>query len=320
MTGRSSGARPPHNPWRGTRTIEARLSTIGGMPGDRPQLTVRNLEHPDAVRELGRGTGGYVDLGSGLVIGRAVLEPGWRWSEDVKPVVGTPSCQIHHVQLVLSGRLGVRMDDGEAVEAGPNEVVDIPPGHDAWVVGDEPLHTLDVFGHSAEFAQAAAHARAVVTMLMTDIVDSTRLAGQLGDAAWKQRLAEHNQIVRRHLAQHGGREVDTTGDGFLAAFTSAEAALRAALAIREAVRTAGVEIRAGVHTGEVDVVDGGDLRGIAVHEAARIMAAAGGGGVYTSALTRLLASASGLTFRSVGTHALKGFETPAELFAVGEGT
>ena len=254
------------------------------------------------------------------MIGRAVLEPGWRWSEDVKSVVGTPSCQIHHLQLILSGRLGVRMDGGEEAEVGPHEVVDIPSGHDAWVIGDKPLVLLDVFGHSAEFAKPASHARAVVTMLMTDIVDSTKLAGQLGDAAWKQRLAEHNQIVRRHLAQHGGREVDTTGDGFLAAFNSAAAALRAALAIRDAVRSAGVEIRAGVHTGEVDIVEGGNLRGIAVHEAARIMAAAAGGTVYTSGLTRTLASASGLAFESVGVHALKGFDTPAELFAVVEAT
>jgi class 3 adenylate cyclase len=307
-----------------TRTAEdpgvGQVPRIRYMTGERPQLTVRSLDHPDADRPLGRGSGGYVDLGSGLVIGRAVLEPGWRWSEDVKSVVGTPSCQIHHLQLILSGRLGVRMDGGEEAEVGPHEVVDIPSGHDAWVIGDEPLVLLDVFGHSAEFAQPAAHARAVVTMLMTDIVDSTKLAGQLGDAAWKQRLAEHNQIVRRHLAQNDGREVDTTGDGFLAAFNSAAAALRAALAIRDAVRSAGVEIRAGVHTGEVDIVEGGDLRGIAVHEAARIMAAAGAGTVYTSGLTRTLASASGLAFESVGVHALKGFETPAELFAVRDGT
>ena len=290
------------------------------MTGQRPQLTVKSLDHPDAIRQLGRGSGLFVDLGSGLVIGRAVLEPGWRWSVDLKAVVGTPSCQIHHLQLVLSGRLGVRMDAGEEGEVGPNEVVDIPPGHDSWVVGDEPLVILDVFGHSAEFALPAAHTRAVLTMLMTDIVDSTRLAGQLGDAAWKGRLADHNRIVRRQLAHFGGREVDTTGDGFLAAFNSVESALQAAVSIRDAVRSAGVAIRAGVHTGEVDLVEGGDLRGIAVHEAARIMAAAGAGSVYASGLTRILAAASGLGFRSVGTHALKGFEAPVELFAVGEGT
>jgi class 3 adenylate cyclase len=153
-------------------------------------------------------------------------------------------------------------------------------------------------------------------MLMTDIVNSTQTAARIGDAAWKQRLADHNRIVRRHLERYGGREVDTTGDGFLAAFASAESALRCALAVCRAVTDVGVDIRAGVHTGEVDLVEGGDLRGIAVHETARIMAAAGTGSVMTSALTRALAAASGLMFTSAGTHALKGFEQPVELFSV----
>ncbi|TAK01275.1 MAG: hypothetical protein EPO36_05885 [Chloroflexota bacterium] len=124
-----------------------------------------------------------------------------------------------------------------------------------------------------------------MTMLMTDIVDSTMLAGQLGDAARKQRLAEHNRIVRRHLAQHGGREVDTTGDGFLAAFNSAAAALRAALAIRDAVRSAGVE-SAQAFTPARSTWSRGDLRSFAVHEAGRIMATVGAGTVCTSGLTR----------------------------------
>jgi len=257
-----------------------------------------------------------VDMGNGLVIGRGVFEPGWRWSVDLKPFVGTPSCQVHHLQLVLSGRLGLQMDGGEAFEVGPNQVVDLPPGHDAWVVGDEPLVLVDMSGNSADFGLATSAARTIQTMLMTDIVDSTRMAGQLGSAAWKQRLADHNKIVRQLLERFHGREVDTTGDGFLAAFNSAEAALRAALSLREAVRAAGVEIRIGVHTGEVDVVEGGDLRGIAVHETARIMAAAGAGEVFASGLVRTLASASGLTFHSTGPHTLKGFDAPVELFTV----
>jgi class 3 adenylate cyclase len=118
------------------------------------------------------------------------------------------------------------------------------------------------------------------------------------------------------LTRFGGREVNTTGDGFLAAFASAEAALRAALTVRDAVGEAGVEVRVGVQTGEVDVVEEGDVRGIAVHETARIMAAADAGSVYTSALSRMLAGASGLGFVSTGTHVLKGFEAPVELFRV----
>ena len=280
------------------------------------QFRTKNLDEPDEVRVLGRGRGAFVDLGNGLAIGRAVLEPGWRWSIDLKPVVGTPSCQVHHLQLVLSGRLGIRLDTGEQRVFGPNEIVDLPPGHDAWVDGDEPLIVVDMSGNSGDFALPAPRARAVLTMLMTDIVNSTQTAGRLGDAAWKQRLADHNRIVRRLLQRFGGREIDTTGDGFLAAFDSAERALRAALAIRDAVAEAGVEIRAGVHTGEVDVVESGNLRGIAVHETARIMAAARPGSVFASGLSRALAAASGLGFTSTGTHSMKGFDEPVELFEV----
>ncbi len=280
------------------------------------QVRSKNLDHPDARRPMGRGSGEFVDLGRGLTVGRGRLEPGWRWSEDLKPVVGTPSCLIHHIQLVLSGRLGVQMDGGATEIFGPGAVIDIPPGHDAWVEGDEPLLLVDVSGNSADFALPASRSRSVLTMLMTDIVNSTQTASSLGDAAWKQHLAEHNRIVRLQIDRFGGREVDTTGDGFLASFSSAEAALRCALAIRDAIAAAGVHIRAGVHTGEVDVVEGGDLRGIAVHETARIMSAAQPGQVYASGLARALAGNARLRYTSTGTHALKGFEEPVELFEV----
>ena len=283
-----------------------------------PQVRSKNLDEPDDLRDLGRGSGAFVDLGKGLAVGRAVLQPGWRWSEDVRPVVGTPSCLVHHIQLVLSGRLGVRLDGGEDQVFGPTSVVEIPPGHDAWVVGDEPCVVIDLAGNAVDFALPAPQARTVLTMLMTDIVDSTPTAVRIGDAAWKQRLGEHHRIVRRLLDRFGGREVDTTGDGFLSAFTSAEAALRCALAIRDALHGAGVVIRAGVHTGEVDVVEGGDLRGIAVHETARIMAAAPSGSVLASGLARALAGASRLRFTSTGTQALKGFDEPVELFEVAD--
>lgn len=281
------------------------------------RLRSKNLEDPDSLRPLGHGVGVFVDLGRGFVIGRAVLEPGWRWSIDVQPVVGTSSCQVHHLQLILAGRFVVRMDDGEEREFGPSDVMDVPPGHDAWVAGDEPLVIVDMSGNVSDFALPSPRARTLLTMLMTDIVDSTQTAARIGDAAWKQRLGDHNRTVRFQIERFAGREVATTGDGFLAAFASAEAAVRAAISIRSAVAAVGVQIRAGVHTGEVDVIDG-DLRGIAVHEAARVMAAAPGGSIYTSAVSRLLAGGSGIRFESVGVHALKGFDEPVELFAVGE--
>ena len=275
----------------------------------------KNFNAPDATRNLGHGEGSYVEV-AGLAVGRARLEPGWRWSADVKPLVGTASCEIHHFQMILEGRMGVRMDEGGDYEFGPGEVIDLPPGHDVWVVGDAPLVLVDMSGNSAEFSLPVSQARAVVTMLMTDIVDSTKTAAEIGDAAWRQRLANHNRLVRRQLERFGGREVDTTGDGFLAAFASAEAGLRAALSIHEAVASAGVAVRVGVHTGDVDLLPDGNLRGIAVHETARIMAAAPGGSVYTSGVSRALANSSGLHFESAGVHALKGIPDPVELFVV----
>ena len=279
------------------------------------RVTSRNFTSPDQTRNLGHGTGSYVVV-AGLAIGRATLEPGWRWSVDVKPLVRTPSCQIHHLQMILEGRLGVRMDEGGEYDFGPGEVIDLPPGHDVWVIDDQPVVIVDMSGNSAEFSLPVSQSRAVVTMLMTDIVDSTKTAAEIGDAAWRQRLANHNRMVRRQLERFGGREVVTTGDGFLAAFVSAEACLRAALSALEAVGAAGIQIRVGVHTGEVDLLAGGDLRGIAVHEAARIMAAAPAGSVYASAVTRALSSSSGLRFDSLGSHALKGIPEPVELFLV----
>lgn len=284
------------------------------VPGS--EIRSKHFDDPDEVRDLGRGAGTFVDLGRGMIIGRAVLAPGWRWSEDVRPVVGTPSCQVHHLQLLISGRLGVQMDGGEPQVFGPNSVLDLPPGHDTWVDGDEPVVILDMSGNSADFALPAPRARGVVTMLMTDIVSSTQTAASIGDAAWKQQLGGHNQIVRRHLGRFGGREVDTTGDGFLVTFASAEAALRCALSICDALKGTGIEIRAGVHTGEVDVVDDGDILGVAVHETARIMAAASPGTVLASGLSRALVGASGLRFTSVGTRSLKGIDQPMELFQV----
>ncbi|HWP00634.1 MAG TPA: adenylate/guanylate cyclase domain-containing protein [Methylococcus sp.] len=215
-------------------------------------------------------------------IGYAVAQPGFRWSTDFGPQAGTPSCQIHHLQVFLTGRFRVRMDDGEEVEFGPMEIGDIPPGHDAWVVGDEPVHILDFAGHSDAIGMPREHERIVTTLLMTDIVGSTATASRLGDTAWREVLTDHNRLVRAQLLRFGGSEVNTTGDGFLATFRSAIAALRCAAAIVDVVREAGIEVRAGVHTGEVEIM-GSDVGGVAVHAAARIMGLAGASEVYVSA-------------------------------------
>jgi class 3 adenylate cyclase len=278
------------------------------------RLTRTSLASPNTDRTLGRALGAIAQAGA-LSVGRAWLEPGWRWSEDVKPVAGTSSCMIHHVQVLLGGRLAVRLDDGEEMEFEPGDVFEIPPGHDSWVVGDEPADLLDISGNVGEFGLPAVSARVVVTLLMSDIVGSTETLARLGDAAWKQMLADHDRIVRSELRRARGREIDTTGDGFLAEFDSAASALECALRICRAVEGLGLHVRVGVHTGEIERV-ADDVRGLAVHTVARVMSAAGPSQVLTTMTTRLLSSGSSFRFEDRGAQALKGLPDPIALYEV----
>lgn len=106
-------------------------------------LERKNLGEADEVRTFSRGRVEIVRL-SGLVLGRAIFEPGWRWSTDVKPTAGTASCQVAHAALIISGRMRVRLDDGTELDLAAGDAHVVPPGHDAWVVGDEPLVSIDV--------------------------------------------------------------------------------------------------------------------------------------------------------------------------------
>ena len=116
-------------------------------------LISKSLDQPDETRPIpnGKGKVEVVNLGGATVM-RATFEPGWRWSEHVKPIAQTESCQVAHTGYIVSGRLHVRMDDGTEVEMGPGEASITPAGHDAWVVGDEPVIFLD-------FAGAATYAK-----------------------------------------------------------------------------------------------------------------------------------------------------------------
>jgi class 3 adenylate cyclase len=276
------------------------------------QIQRKNLRDPDELRQFDHGVGSLTRIGTNT-IGRGVLEPGWRWTTHMGPVMGTASCPVHHVQLLVSGRFGVRMDDGEEIILEPNDVADIPPGHEAWVEGDAPVVILDIGGNIDAIGVPREHRRIVTTLLMTDIVDSTRMASELGDQAWRQRLDDHNRVVRTQLVRADGTEVSTTGDGFLATFGSAAAALRAAAAIRDGVREVGFQIRAGVHTGEVELLPG-DIGGIAVHAVARIMALAGPSDVLVSAVAVGLAEGSGVEVEPAGSHLVKGLERPIEVY------
>jgi class 3 adenylate cyclase len=278
------------------------------------RLARGNLADPTTARSIGRGLGTMNPIGA-VVVGRAQLEPGWRWSEDVKPIVGTSSCQVHHVHVLLAGHLGVRLDDGEEAAFGPFDTFEIPPGHDAWVIGAERVDILDISGNSELFGLPVTTARAIATLLMTDIVGSTDHLARVGDVAWRQLLADHDRVVRSELRRAQGREVATTGDGFVAEFASAGAALACAVRIRDAVRDLGIEVRIGVHTGEIERA-GDDVRGIAVHTAARVMASAGPSEIVTTMITRLLSAAGPFAFESRGEQQLKGLPAPIELFLV----
>ena len=274
----------------------------------------RSFREPDLARTFPHGSGVVARVGA-LAVGRAELEPGWRWSNDLRPAVGTPSCPSHHLHVLLSGRFAVQMDGADAEEFAPGDVFDVPPGHDAWVVGDEPVVLLDLSGNVSDFGLPTAHGRVLATILMTDIVSSTPLAERLGDAGWKQLLARHDRVVRVALERFRGREIDTTGDGFLVTFDSAVGAVRAARDIAAATRAAGVEVRIGVHTGEIEVFPD-DARGLAIHVAARVMAEAASSEVLVSAVTRALVDDPALTFEPVGARTLKGLAQPVELFRV----
>jgi len=114
----------------------------------------KGLDSPDEVRSFDKGRMDVVTLGN-VTVGRAVFEPGWRWSECVKPIAGTDSCQVPHVGYVVSGRMKVVMDDGAEEEFGPNDALVIPPGHDAWILGEEPCVVLD-FAGADEYAKGAS--------------------------------------------------------------------------------------------------------------------------------------------------------------------
>ena len=158
--------------------------------------------------------------------------------------------------------------------------------------------------------------RVLATVMFTDIVDSTRRATELGDRRWREMLEAHHALVREELARFRGREIDTAGDGFLAAFDGPARGVRAACAITSGVRKLGLEVRAGLHTGECEVM-GSKLGGIAVHIGARVAALAQGGEVLVSNTVRDLVAGSGLKFDDRGVHTLKGVPGDWHIFAAG---
>lgn len=208
------------------------------------------------------------------------------------------------------------MDDGTSLVIRAGDAYEIPPGHDAWVVGDETWDSVEfASAHNYGVPPEAIGETVLATLLFSDIVASTTALERLGDHAWAQLIQEHNSRIRAAIDRHRGREIDAAGDGFLALFDGAARAVRAAAIMDPAVSDLGVRVRVGIHTGEIEIV-GGRARGIAVHAAARIAALAGPGEVLVSGTTRDLLDGSGIAFDARGNHELKGLSGARPIFAV----
>jgi pimeloyl-ACP methyl ester carboxylesterase len=234
---------------------------------------------------------------------------------DVREVLPT----IRVPTLILQ-----RVEDRDVnVEEGRWIAAQIPGAKYVELPGDEHLiwaGDIDVVVDEVEeflTGSRGAHDtdRVLATVLFTDIVDSTRRAGELGDRRWRELVDEHHARVRRELERYRGREIDTAGDGFFASFDGPARGVRAACAIRDSVRAMGIEIRAGLHTGECELMQG-KIGGIAVNTGARVATHAQSGEVLVSSTVKDLVAGSGIEFEDRGAHLLKGIPGEWTLFAV----
>lgn len=231
----------------------------------------------------------------------------------VLPAIRVPTLILHSVNDramdVGHGRyMAERIAGAKFIElSGPDHV---PYLSDAEVVGDEIEEFLTGVRRGPE------PDRILATVLFTDIVGATEKAASVGDRSWHDLLDAHHTLVRRELSAFRGREIDTAGDGFLAAFDGPARAVRCARAISENVRSLGIEVRAGLHTGECEIM-GDKLGGIAVHIGARIASLAHPGEVLVSSTVKDLVAGSGLSFHDRGSQSLKGVPSNWHLFAVG---
>ena len=235
-------------------------------------------------------------------------------ARHVLPAIRVPTLILHRVgdkavPVEASRYMAERIPDAKYVEL---------PGDDHGLFFSNADTVLDEI---EEFLTGVRRGpepdRVLATVMFTDVVDATKKATEVGDARWKDLLNAYHGLVREQLAHFRGRELDTAGDGVLAAFDGPARAVRAANTISVEVRRLGLEVRAGLHTGECEVM-GPKLGGIAVHIGARVAALAGAGEVLVSSTVRDLVAGSGLAFEDRGSHALKGVPGEWHLFALGK--
>jgi class 3 adenylate cyclase/pimeloyl-ACP methyl ester carboxylesterase len=230
---------------------------------------------------------------------------------QILPAIRTPTLVLHRaaervIEIEHARYLARHIPGAKLIEL---------PGEDhVWWMGGGSSALPD---HVEQFLTGRSHVqepeRVLATVLFADIVGSTECAAALGDNSWRELIEAFHAKVREMLQQYCGRQINTAGDGFLAAFDGPARAIRCAGAIRDTVRSLGLEVRCGLHTGECELVDN-DLAGIAVHIGARVAGLAAPGEVLVSQTVRDLVAGSGLTLKERGTHTLKGVPNEWRLF------
>jgi class 3 adenylate cyclase/esterase/lipase len=232
---------------------------------------------------------------------------------DVLPSIRVPTLVMHR-----------RDDSFIKVDHSRYIASKIPGARYVELEGEDNMFSLGdaeaVLGEIEEFLTGTRHEREpdrmLATVLFTDICDSTARAAEMGDRGWRFLLERHDALFRQALERHRGREVKRTGDGFMATFDGPARAIRCAASIAEAMGSLGLQIRAGLHTGELEVMDG-DLGGLAVHIASRVMGAAGPNEVLVSGTVKDLVVGSGIDFEDRGERELRGVPGEWRLYAVG---
>jgi class 3 adenylate cyclase len=294
-----------------------------GMPASRQAAIIASVEaawgrapvvsqiNPKADAEMQQSWARQVRMAASPAVGRAV----WNmlFELDVRPVL--PSVQAPTLVLWTASPLLPREHSAYLAEHIPGARLMQVPGS----VSHPSMKDMDLLADAVEEFVSGARGsvdadRMLMTVLFTDIVESTRRLADAGDRQWKEILDIHDRLAEQEIARYQGRLVERTGDGLLATFDGPARAVRCAMAIRQQLQTLGIDIRAGLHTGEVER-RGAGLAGLAVHIAARVQAAAGPGEVLVSRTLKDIVAGSGLKFTDRGSHRLKGVPDEWQLFA-----
>jgi class 3 adenylate cyclase len=308
---------------RHREAAEELIRALGGMPSegaggplvavfDRPDLRTRSVAAVEAaLAVLGEGRA------DAEVIVNAAVSVGPAQVGSIRVREGAESRWVYGAAGEPVERASdlAREASGTGVVAAGEAAAVVSDRFRLQSVGDGVYRVLAPSTDEVETDTTPPPNRQIRTILITDIVDSTRTVERVGDRAWGELVAAHDDAIRSVLVLFGGEEIDTTGDGFVASFDSSARAILCALAVLDRLAALGLTIRVGINSGEVEYVEE-KARGIALHVASRIVARAAPGEILVSDITRELASGAGLVFVDRGVHTLKGVSETKQLYAV----